>query len=222
MVPNSDSRGTPRSLTESRRRRGTLMSVESSLFSKGGVEMNWALGRSTGHQSLLVLLLLSLLTRPVGRPLAQAEGLLPQLSLPGEVVTLCAAGGRQDRMAHGRIVPACRLHRNQSGQAFEECREVLQRSRRPASLRPEANANLQCKIEISGEVARRRADLKPGDGPFNGVRPSRHEKMPKNHHHALDAGWGRNGYNGRDSGPGAVPSQSIWGIPVDCRRMMSV
>jgi hypothetical protein len=38
------------------------MGVESDLFSKGGVEMNGALGRSTDRRSLIALILLSLLT----------------------------------------------------------------------------------------------------------------------------------------------------------------
>ena len=57
-----------------------------------------------------------------GSAFPQAQGLLPQLSLPGEVVATRKARGGQDRMARGRVVPARRIHRDQPDQALEERR----------------------------------------------------------------------------------------------------
>ena len=67
-------------------------------------------------------------------PFAQAEGLLSQLPVSREVVAAGAARGGQDRMARGRVVPACRIHRDQLEQAIEERREVLQRSRHSGAV----------------------------------------------------------------------------------------
>src|SRR5512135_2889477 len=48
-----------------------------------------------------------------GPPLEDAEGLLPQLPVSGEVVGPCPAGGGQGRVARGRVVPPRRLRGDQ-------------------------------------------------------------------------------------------------------------
>ncbi len=48
-----------------------------------------------------------------GTAFAQAQGVLSQLPVPGEVVAAVASRGGQGRVARGRVVPARRLHRDQ-------------------------------------------------------------------------------------------------------------
>ena len=67
---------------------------------------------------------------PSGRTaFPQAPGLLSQLPISSEIMAASASRGGQDRVARRRVVPACRIHRDQLEQALEERREVLQRSR---------------------------------------------------------------------------------------------
>src|SRR5262249_40035263 len=61
-----------------------------------------------------------------GPAVAQAEGLLPQLPLPGRVVGVCPPRGSQGGVARGRVVPPRRLHRHQPEVACEEGRALLQ------------------------------------------------------------------------------------------------
>src|SRR5262249_16872656 len=59
-------------------------------------------------------------------PVAQAEGLLPQLPLSGRVLEPGPAGGGQGGVARGRVIPPHRLHCDQPDMALEGGCPLLQ------------------------------------------------------------------------------------------------
>jgi hypothetical protein len=67
-----------------------------------------------------------LLTRPVGRPPNEVRPLLCELRLSGWKLGETAPGHRQSRVASGRTLSACGLHRHQHGATRRECRRLQQ------------------------------------------------------------------------------------------------
>ena len=107
-----------------------------------------------------------------GPPLEEAEGLLPQLPLPGEVVGSLAAGGGQDRMARGRVVPPGRVRGDQPEAQPEAGGQVLQRPRHGGAVdqggeeRGEVDAAVVPPVQGQpGAAAAVRPGLQPGELP---------------------------------------------------------
>jgi Transposase DDE domain group 1 len=74
---------------------------------------------------------------PTGRPAAQEAGhLVRQLPLPGQGLDPTPSRGGEDRVASGRALSPCRLHRDQPDPTQPAGGQVLQRSRNGGAMDP--------------------------------------------------------------------------------------